>query len=144
MVDLIVGPVTLAFGTLTARIAAELQRLRRRPAPPPAPAFPPPRPPGLHPAVARLLVQLAEVDESRALEWRRRSFGRPSSWPRLGLLMPYLIFTHAVDHTVSLMARAHERRQPYTLREILSWPAIGRKDLQTRQATLGWSMDAPN
>ncbi len=131
MVELIIAPVSVALGILTDRIMAELQRLRRRRQDPPVDSMKPQAVGGL-------------VAPARSDVWRRRILQQRWVQPQLGILPAYVVLTHQLDRTVAQLADVHGCRRPYTAREILSWSAIDAAELQTRQATVGWSMDTPN
>lgn len=78
------------------------------------------------------------------MEWRLRTFSPVRAWPRVRMLRIYVCFTHGVDYPVGRLARVHGHSEPYTLREILSWPAISREDLESRLSDLRTSLDTPN
>ena len=61
--------------------------------------------------------------------WYNQLSNLPATcWPRFVIQPTYIIFTHAIDHPPRLLARVYGK-QNYTLREMLSWPAIDLKEI---------------
>ena len=71
-----------------------------------------------------------------------RQFDDIRNWLRLDISIDYIVFTHAIDHTIRLLAVLD--RKNYGLSELLSFHQIDALDLERRRACDDGYLATPN